>query len=162
MISPGTGTMDTLANRIRRTALTAIMSGLGILTALPASGDAPAIGEAPPPLRIAEWPEGEPIVLSEKKGKVIVIDFWVSWYSPCLLAVPDRSEMQQRLADEGVIFLGVTNEPAWQVRDALHPYPDDLHWLIACDDEDQTLETYLQVRDFPTVPFTVISGISAK
>jgi hypothetical protein len=149
-------TMDTLANRIRRTTLIAIISGLSILTAAPASADAPTIGETAPPLRIAEWLEGEPIVLSGQKGKVIVIDFWVSWYSPCLLAVPGRSEMQMRFADEGVIFLGVTNEPAWQVRGALHPYPDDLHWLIACDDGDRTFETYLQVRDFPTVPFTVI------
>ena len=148
--------MGALADPIHRAALIAIVSGLSIVTAAPAPADAPAIGETPPPLRIAEWLDGEPLVLSEQHGKIIVIDFWVSWYSPCLLTVPDRSEMQQRFADEGVVFLGVTNEPAWQVRAALHPYPHDLHWLVACDDDDRTFEIYLKVRDFPTVPFTVI------
>lgn len=39
--------------------------------------------------------------------KVVVINFFATWCSPCLKEIPDFSRVSERYKDKGVVFLGV-------------------------------------------------------
>lgn len=44
-------------------------------------------------------------LLAEFQGKVVYIDFWASWCKPCLEMMPHSKVLQQKLANEDVVFL---------------------------------------------------------
>jgi peroxiredoxin len=73
-------------------------------TGIPPGSDAPEI--AGPMLR------GEPLRLSELRGKVVLVDFWASYCGPCIVAMPELDAIRQELHDDGhadaFVLLGVS------------------------------------------------------
>ena len=53
---------------------------------------------------------GKIIRLSDFKGKVVYIDFWGTWCSPCIEEIPDALELQKKYNDQPVVFLYVALE----------------------------------------------------
>ncbi|GGH02807.1 hypothetical protein GCM10011416_22080 [Polaribacter pacificus] len=47
--------------------------------------------------------------LSDLKGKVVILDFWATWCSPCVGSFPNVVELQKRYKDYPVVILGVTS-----------------------------------------------------
>lgn len=45
--------------------------------------------------------------LEEHKGKVIYLDFWASWCSPCRKSFPWMNELQKRYGDQGFTVIAV-------------------------------------------------------
>lgn len=55
-------------------------------------------------------------VLTKYKGKVIYLDFWASWCSPCRREMPYSLELQKKYQGKDVVFLYMStdkNEQAW-------------------------------------------------
>ncbi len=50
---------------------------------------------------------GENITLSKLKGKVVLLDFWATWCSPCRLAIPELKEIYEAYKEKGVLVLGI-------------------------------------------------------
>jgi thiol-disulfide isomerase/thioredoxin len=48
-------------------------------------------------------------LLSDLKGKVVVIDFWATWCSPCIGSFPNLRALEVRYKDYPVVILGVTS-----------------------------------------------------
>ena len=140
----------------RRIATTLVLTMLGASPA--ALADGLQIGATPPPLEIATWVNGDPVSLTGPgaNGRIVVLDFWTTWCSPCLLATPKRSQLAVRLADEGVRFVAVTDEPPADVREVLGAYPGDLEVSIGCDREGRTFAAYLGADGITTIPYTVV------
>ena len=46
----------------------------------------------------------------EFKGKVVVVEFWATWATPSLAAIPEYNQLQKKLKSQGVEFLAVTFE----------------------------------------------------
>ena len=63
---------------------------------------------APELLSMDAWFPGERRTLQELRGKVVLLDFWATWCTPCFEAFPALSEWQQDLGPEGLVVLGVT------------------------------------------------------
>lgn len=45
--------------------------------------------------------------LSEFKGNVVILSFWASWCTPCLVELPTFAEIQKRFEDRGLTILAV-------------------------------------------------------
>jgi len=52
--------------------------------------------------------DGERITLSDLRGKVVLLNFWATWCSPCRREIPDLSRIYDTYKDRGVVILGVS------------------------------------------------------
>lgn len=52
------------------------------------------------------------IKLSSFQGKVLVLDFWASWCTPCRRSMPELSALHEELGPRGLVVLGVNREPS--------------------------------------------------
>jgi peroxiredoxin/rhodanese-related sulfurtransferase len=57
-----------------------------------------------------ETPEGEPFTLSAHRGDVVIVNFWATWCPPCVVEIPEFVELQEELEDQGVRFVGVSQD----------------------------------------------------
>jgi cytochrome c biogenesis protein CcmG, thiol:disulfide interchange protein DsbE len=60
------------------------------------------VAAQPPSMATPRWP-----VLEAYAGKVVLLDFWASWCSPCLHSFPWMNELQQEHGREGLVVLAV-------------------------------------------------------
>jgi cytochrome c biogenesis protein CcmG/thiol:disulfide interchange protein DsbE len=51
---------------------------------------------------------GNQLDLSPYQGKVVLLNFWATWCSPCLIEIPWMIEFQDKYADQGFTVLGVS------------------------------------------------------
>jgi cytochrome c biogenesis protein CcmG/thiol:disulfide interchange protein DsbE len=76
-----------------------------------------------------ELMDGGKLELAELRGKVVLVDFWASWCTPCRQEAPVLKQVYQEYADRPVEFVGVNiwdrREDANQyARDFAVPYPN--------------------------------------
>ncbi|MFK4226273.1 TlpA family protein disulfide reductase [Streptomyces sp. NPDC019890] len=55
-------------------------------------------------------PGGEPVRLSDFRGKVVVINAWASWCGPCRAETPGLQRLHKELGGQGLQVLGVNGE----------------------------------------------------
>lgn len=53
-------------------------------------------------------PEGRAHMLSEYRGRLVLLDFWGTWCVPCRLTMPGIQSLHEKFKDRGVVVLGVT------------------------------------------------------
>jgi beta-lactamase regulating signal transducer with metallopeptidase domain/thiol-disulfide isomerase/thioredoxin len=66
-----------------------------------------AVGAMAPELEIRGWSDGETRKLTDYRGKVVVLDFWGVWCSPCIHAIPAMQQLAEKYEPKGVVFLGI-------------------------------------------------------
>ncbi len=77
------------------------------LTALPASARTElGVGDVAPAFEAVD-PDGAPIKLDDYAGRVLVVNFWASWCSPCMRELPHLDAMHARLAADGGAVLAL-------------------------------------------------------
>lgn len=71
------------------------------------------------PLQVRNHSNGkQTTTLKEYKGKLIIIDFWATWCSPCLAMLPKTNVLQQQYGEQ-VQFLPITREPESKVNELI-------------------------------------------
>jgi thiol-disulfide isomerase/thioredoxin len=74
-------------------------------------------------------PDGAPVRLSDFKGKVLVVNLWASWCTPCVEEMPALLRLEKDLAGPGlaVIAIDIDHEPdkgrAWLAANGLSALP---------------------------------------
>lgn len=63
--------------------------------------------------------KGRTVRLSEFKGKVVLLNFWTTWCTSCLIEIPDLIELQKRSADR-VVILGISLDGQTEVDEHGH------------------------------------------
>ena len=72
-------------------------------------GRAPIIGQ-PAPDFVLRGIDGQLVKLSDLRGKVVWINFWATWCTPCKKELPDIQKMYDEKRDDGLVVLAVN----WQ------------------------------------------------
>jgi thiol-disulfide isomerase/thioredoxin len=70
-------------------------------------------GKPAPRLDADAWLNSLPLTLKDVRGKVVVLDFWMSWCGPCRMSFPKMEELAKAHADEGLMVIGVTQSQGW-------------------------------------------------
>ena len=55
---------------------------------------------------------GEPWTASNLLGRVVLLDFWATWCAPCLAELPNLRRIQEELAGDDLVILGVSIDTA--------------------------------------------------
>ena len=62
--------------------------------------------------------DGKKLSLSDYKGKVVLLDFWATWCTPCREEIPAFVEMQQKYGPQGLQVIGISmDDDAKPVKD---------------------------------------------
>ena len=51
---------------------------------------------------------GQPLKLSDYRGKVVLLDFWATWCEPCRAEIPHFVELQDKYGNRGLQIIGVS------------------------------------------------------
>jgi cytochrome c biogenesis protein CcmG/thiol:disulfide interchange protein DsbE len=93
--------------------------------------------------------DGKLVHLSDYRGKVVLLDFWATWCSPCRLEIPWFMEIQRKNKDKGFEVLGVAmDDEGWE---AVKPFLQELsvNYRIVMGN-DATAQAYGGVDALPT------------
>lgn len=56
--------------------------------------------------------EGEPLSAESLRGKVVLVNFWATWCTPCRVEMPALQRMHDRHAPEGFVVVGLAVDRA--------------------------------------------------
>jgi thiol-disulfide isomerase/thioredoxin len=141
-------------------AATALGAGVYVqLTRL--SPDSPAQG-TPATLARIKLPDlaGKPVTLAAWQGKVLVINFWATWCTPCRREIPGLISIQRKHAANGVQVVGIAVDQA----DKVQQYAKEIginYPILVAGMEGATISRDLGNRT-GALPFTVVLDRTGK
>lgn len=89
----------------------ALLARAAVLAAGPPAIGRPIIGRPAPPLIVREL-DGHEFDLARLRGKVVLVNLWATWCSPCRYEMPVLNRFYRRYHDRGLELLGLSiDEP---------------------------------------------------
>ena len=136
------------------------------------------IGSRAPELDIETWMQlrdGFEKITKPERGRVYVLEFWATWCTPCVGAVPFIAETQEKFKDNGVQVILVTDEKTKAINQFLDRQvgADDLAQYdlpaqtyrkltagltLATDPDESTYRDYLEAAQRTGIPCSFIIG----
>jgi peroxiredoxin len=98
--------------------------------------------------------DGGTTSLAATKGKVVVINFWAAWCTPCKTETPQFDLVYRKVRSRGVDFLGIdTKDAKSNAKSFVRNY--DISYPIVFDEQGKTA---LRLGNLPAIalPFTVL------
>jgi peroxiredoxin len=102
---------------------------------------------------------GQPVRLSDSRGKVVLLNFWATWCAPCEQEIPWFIDFQQSKQALGFSVLGVSmDDGGWA---AVKPYVDthNVNYTVMIGNEKVAA---LFAGSHPAVPLTLIIDRSGR
>jgi thiol-disulfide isomerase/thioredoxin len=93
-------------------------------------------------------------VLSQYKGKIVVLNFWATWCAPCREEMPELSELYTEYKSKNVVVLGVAVDELALVKEFSLATPVS-YPLFAAENDGMNLGINLG-NDKGVLPYTVI------
>jgi thiol-disulfide isomerase/thioredoxin len=141
------------------TVLTAL-AGFALATSPAAAAE---LGMDAPPLKLAKFVKGDPVVLADGKGsQVYVVEFWATWCGPCRTSIPHLTEVQKKFKDKNVTIIGVSDETAAKVEPFVEEMGAKMDYVVAIDKNRSTFSDYMEAFDQGGIPTAFIVNKAGK
>lgn len=106
---------------------------------------------------VADMSDGEKILrklIEPYKGKIILIDVWGTWCSPCRQALSHSKELYNRMAQYDIVFLYLANhsdDESWKnvIKEYNVTGENVVHYNLP-DEQQSAVENFLKVNQYPT------------
>ncbi|MDG2197032.1 MAG: TlpA disulfide reductase family protein [SAR324 cluster bacterium] len=99
---------------------------------------------------------GQTFRLSDQKGKVVFLNFWATWCSPCLKEMPDMQELQKELGSKILVLAVGMGEAAERIEKFQKKHQFEFQIL---PDPEMTVTQLYGVRNIPITYLVNTSGI---
>lgn len=66
------------------------------------------IGKPAPEIAVKEWLSGEPKLLADLRGQVVLLEFWATWCKPCQEMFPKLQDLFQKESPNGLEIIALT------------------------------------------------------
>lgn len=107
--------------------------------------------------------DGNPLTLSDLKGKKVILNFWATWCPPCKDEMPHFQEYYEKYAEEDnveIVAVNYTlNDKMASVENFVKSY--DLTFPVLLMEEEDVRETY-KVYTLPSTFFINSKGVIEK
>ncbi len=103
--------------------------------------------EAPSPDFSLSTPDGTLFSLSEKRGKVVMLNFWATWCPPCKREIPDFIELQKKYGAKGLLIVGIALDKPESVMAFLREQPLNYTVLLG---NNEVSATFGNIESIPT------------
>jgi peroxiredoxin len=101
--------------------------------------------------------DGNEIMLSDLKGRRVMLDFWATWCGPCKKELPHLVKLRETTSDDELVIIGISDEPADKIRSFGRKmkinYP-----LVSINYNVKLPEPFSEVISIPTVFFIDANG----
>jgi len=119
------------------------------------------IGEPAPPLVVKEWIKGQPVEI--KPGtNIYVVDIWNTSNLASLDAITNLNDIQERFKTNGVVVVGISDEPAEKITEFVQQNGTKIDYAIAADDRRHTAESYMKPVGRRGIPYAFVVGTNGN
>lgn len=116
-------------------------------------------GTQTPALHVSKWlqaPTGFDGQWSRLRGKVVVLEFWATWCSPCVAAIPHMNRLADEFKGQDVVFLAIADDDEDRLNSFLAKRP--MEAIIGIDTERKSWTAF----GVPSIPHTFVIDKSGR
>ena len=85
---------------------------------------------------------------AQRKGKIVIVDFWASWCGPCKASFPVMEQLHKDYGSKGLVFIGVNvDDNSTAMDDFLKKHPVS---FAIIRDAEKKLVTLANIETMPT------------
>jgi thiol-disulfide isomerase/thioredoxin len=106
------------------TMLCAVLALPGVVASAAATRSQPALTDL----------QGNPLALQDYRGRVVLLNFWATWCTPCRVEMPELSQLSRQLDSQRAVVIGVAADDRAAVQAFVRKSPVD--YRVAVGDPD--------------------------
>ena len=119
------------------------------------------IGEPAAPLEVKEWIKGKPVEV--KAGtNVFVVEVFTTGSLASRAIITNLNELQRRYRDQGVVVVGISDEPPERLKEFISQAGAAIEYAIAADNGRKTTLNYMMPVGKRGVPYSFVVGKDGK
>jgi thiol-disulfide isomerase/thioredoxin len=144
--------------------LAVLLLGFALLPRIALMRNSSIVGRAGPDFSLAVVAngaslggDGNPIHVSQLRGRAVLLDFWATWCPPCRVEAPIIDQIARRWRDRGVVVVGVDTDALDQGDPRAFAQSEGLSYPIVRDLQGEASRLY-EVANLPTLVVLSRSG----
>lgn len=104
--------------------------------------------------------DGVPVPLERWRGRLLVVNFWATWCPPCLREIPAFVDLQARLGDRGLQFVGIALDQPEAVAPFVAEKGMNYPVLVGSDDVIRYMQTL--GNTIGGLPYTAVISVDGE
>ena len=135
----------------------AVSLGVAMAVLLPFLGWSGQVGSPAYPLTVKEWIKGNPVEV--KAGtNIYVVEIFSTTSLASSATITNLNAVRKRYQDKGVVVVGISDEPAENIKEFLQRGGAKIEYAIAADDQHRTSRNYMMPVRQRGIPCAFIVG----